>query len=286
MTRRLTTWAAVSAVSTALAISTHAGDAPSAGEVPFQLAGKVMFLKGSINGKGPYQLILDTGATETVITPPVAKALGVRTTAISAAQSKGFVKSLTVGGASVTNLGVYVFDPPQALSLRLDTGQDYHGLLGYTFVSRFLTTIDYARGCIRFDPLPPTKARTTSAGTNSIPFEVVEQLVRVPVVVNGAQQCNMLLDTGAAEVLFFPATARSLGLPAPTAAAPGPTFPRLRSLKLGNAEVQNVRAVVDNQADPRVSAYFAGILGYPFLSHFTLTLNYRDRILQLAPTGK
>jgi hypothetical protein len=33
-----------------------------------------------------------------------------------------------------------------------------------------------------------------------------------------------------------------------------------------------------------VAAYFGGILGYPFLSHFTLTLNYRDRVLQLAQT--
>jgi hypothetical protein len=36
----------------------------------------------------------------------------------------------------------------------------------------------------------------------------------------------------------------------------------------------------------RCSAYFAGILGYPFLSHFTLTLNYRDRVLQLVPAPK
>lgn len=257
-------------------------------EVPFELGGKVIFLKASINGKGPYRLILDTGATETVITPPVAKALGVKTSPVSPTQRKGAVQSIAVGGAEVTDLGVYVFDPPQALSLRLDAGLDYHGLLGYTFISRFLTTVDYSRSTVRFDALPsgPKQAGRTATGTNAIPFEVVEQLIRVPVSINGASPYYMLLDTGAAEVLLFPAMAKAMGLPAPTAKSPGPTFPLLKSVTLGPATVREVRAVVDSQADPRVSASFAGILGYPFLSCYVVTLNYRDRLLQLTPAAR
>lgn len=262
---------------TLLTTETRAAE-PDSNEIPFELAGKVIFVKATLNGKGPYRLILDTGATETVITPPVAKSLGVRTTPVSASQRKGTVQSISTGNAAVTNFGVYVFDPPQALSLRLEQGIDYHGLLGYTFISRFLTTIDYRRSRVRFGPLP---SRQTAVPTNAIAFEVIDHLIRVPVRINGANPYYMLFDTGAAEVLLFPGLARALKLPAPTAAAPGPTFPTLESVSLGQAEVRQIRAVVDTQADPRVSANFAGILGYPFTSRFTITLNYRDRLLFL-----
>lgn len=258
----------------------RAGDGAGS-EQAFELAAKVVVVKAAINGKGPYRLILDTGATETVITPPVAKALGVNTLPAAAGQRKGVVRSLAVGDAAVTNFGVYVFDPPQALSLRLEEGLDYHGLLGYTFISRFLTTVDYPRGVVRFAPLPLPRQAAAAAG--ALPFEVVEHMIRVPVRINGAKPFSMLLDTGAAEVLLFPALAQALKLPAPTAASPGPTFPLLASVAVGPAETRQVRAVVDTQADPRVAANVAGILGYPFLSHFTLTLNCRDRLLSLTP---
>ena len=39
--------------------------------------GPMILVNGSINGKGPYQFIVDTGATETVITPPTAQALKI-----------------------------------------------------------------------------------------------------------------------------------------------------------------------------------------------------------------
>jgi predicted aspartyl protease len=107
----------------------------------------------------------------------------------------------------------------------------------------------------------------------------------VPVRINGTGPVQLLLDTGAAEVLLFPKTARALDLPAPTSAAPAPTFPQLKTVTLGSAEVRQIRGVVDSQADPRVSANFAGILGYPFLSRFTITLNYRDKNLFLSPSS-
>lgn len=277
-------WRILSATA-ALAAGDNTTGSPKPSEVPFELGGKVVFLKAEINGKGPYRLILDTGATETVITPPVAKALGIKTTPVTAAQRRGTVQSLAVGSAIATNLGVYVFDPPQALSLRLDSGLDYHGLLGYTFISRFLTTIDYTKSTVRFDALPAPPRRTAPPVTNAntFAFEVVDHLIRVPVRINGSGPYLFMFDTGAAEILIFPPTARAIGLPAPTATAPAPTFPRLSTVSLGSAEISQVSAVVDSQADPRVSANFAGILGYPFLSHFSVTINYRERVAAISP---
>ena len=124
--------------------------APS-GEIPILIEGRVPFVKGSINGRGPFTFILDTGATETVITPPTAQMLGVRALPVSTRQKKGTVKTLQVGKYELQNLQVYVFDPPQALPLRLDKGMNYHGILGYSFLSRFVTTLDYRNETVRFE---------------------------------------------------------------------------------------------------------------------------------------
>jgi predicted aspartyl protease len=256
--------------------------------VAIEMHGRVLFLKASINNQGPFRLILDTGATETVITPPVANRLGIRTVAVSASQRKGTVTSLAVGTAAVTNLPVYVFDPPQAVSLRLDEGADYHGLLGYTFLSRFLTTLDCGLMQVSFTPLPTRSIRVRADGTdsNGVPFEVVEHLIRIPVRVNGSAPLRFLFDTGSAEVVLFPPTARALGFPAPPPGDASPRFAEAASVSIGTARMSRVRVVAAEIPDTRVTGNFQGIIGHPFLSNFAIAINYRDRVIRLSPASR
>src|SRR2546422_1684859 len=118
-------------------------------EIPFELEGRVIFVKGTINDRGPYTLILDTGATETILTPPTARALGIKAVPAGGHQAIAVAQSIAVGGVSVRNFPVFVFDPPEALSLRLDHGMNYHGILGHSFLSQFVVTIDYRHKTVR-----------------------------------------------------------------------------------------------------------------------------------------
>ncbi|MGQ9663019.1 MAG: hypothetical protein ACUVWX_11890, partial [Kiritimatiellia bacterium] len=43
-------------------------DAASNTEIPVEISGRVVFVRTSINGQGPFVLIVDTGATETILT--------------------------------------------------------------------------------------------------------------------------------------------------------------------------------------------------------------------------
>ena len=252
------------------------------------MQGRVLFLDARINGQGPFRLILDTGATETVITPPVARRLGIKTVPVSASQRKGSVASLAVGTAAVSDLTVYVFDPPQAVSLRLDEGADYHGLLGYTFLSRFVTTLDYGRMQVSFAPLPARPARVRADGTdsNGVPFEIVEHLIRVPIRIDGSGPLRFLFDTGSAEVVLFPPTARALGFPAPPPGDASPRFAEAKSISVGTAQMSGVKVVAAEIPDARVTGNFQGIIGYPFLSRFAIAINYRDRVLRLTPSAR
>lgn len=114
----------------------------AAGEGPVRLDGGVVRVETEVNGRGPFMFILDTGATETLVTPRVAKDLGLEVRGPSATQKKAIVQVLAVGDAVVSNLEVFVFDPPQALSLRIDRGVNYHGILGATFLSRYEVRLD------------------------------------------------------------------------------------------------------------------------------------------------
>jgi predicted aspartyl protease len=257
--------------------------------IPLEIHGRVIFVEGRVNGQGPFKLILDTGATETVLVPPVAVQLGLRGAPVSARQMKSRVASLSVGGWEARDLPVYVFDPPQALPLRLDKGINYHGLLGYSFLSLFVTTLDYGRKTVRFTPVtevPPTRAAVQAKrpGTLAIPFEVRQRLIHVRGTVNGKGPLTFLVDTGSAEMLIVPQTAKWLGLAtvSPGGGQPGVAFAQLARVTVGDAEVGDVPGIVHLlPGEQRAGANYHGILGYPFLSRFAVTINYRDRFLLL-----
>jgi len=260
-------------------------------EIPIEIVGKVIFVKGEVNERKPFTLILDTGATETVLTPAAAERAGVKA-AGSGGQRKGLVKSISAAGVTARNLTVCVFDPPQALSLRLDKGMDYHGILGYTFLSRFVTTIDYKRLRVRFVPtasyVREDEKTVAGAGKLVVPFQLNDDLIHAKAEVNGKTAVTFVIDTGSAEVVLLPQSAASLGIEA--ASLPGYEgigHTTLDSISLAGARAFRVPVIIHAPPQERRSRPgYDGILGYPFLSNFVVTVNYRDKVLVLEPAGK
>lgn len=253
-------------------------------EVPVDIIGRVLFVNAHVNGEGPFNFILDTGASETVIIPRLAKKLGVSSFPVSSCQRRGRVQSVAVGKATVEDLPVYVYDPPQALPLRLDKGIDYHGLLGYTFLRHFVTTVDYPKQRVRLRlPSRPPPAGTESTGKEErIPFTLLEQLIYVRGSVNGKGPVTFLLDTGSAEVLLWPSVAERLNLTTRAMPQYGHTaLARLARLGLGQAMVGNVPAIVRPAPAKPPSNRYHGILGYPYLSKFVVTVDYGSRVIML-----
>jgi predicted aspartyl protease len=265
----------------ALALAAAPAGRAQVADVPVDIASHLVFLKGRVNGQGPFTFILDSGATDTVLTPAAAGAAGVRRPVTILGRRRVVADALVVGGLTVSNLPVRVFDPPQALPLRLDHGLNYHGLLGYTFLTNFVTTLDYRARRVRFD----AGAGASGSAQPGVPLRVREGLTLVEARVNDVGPLTFAVDTGSAEVVLLPAAARRLRLaPVPSAAEPGVGFAALGRLAVGEAEVRNVPVVVHAAfAEDRSAPGYDGILGAPFLSNFVVTLDYRDRRLTLTP---
>ena len=250
-------------------------------EIPFDLEDRIILLKGFINGNGPQNLILDTGASETIITPPTAKKLGIRGIATTADQSIAKVDSISVGDAMVKNLPTYIFDPPQAISLRLDKGIDYHGILGYSFLSQFVTTIDYQKKTIELSSHQDFRSPKSSA---NILFDLVDHHIYIKGSIDGKTPVVLLFDTGAAETILCRQTAKQLNIQgSPMAHPPDALTATLGSLTVGQAMLKDLQIVIYDPPQAPVSGIrYDGILGYNFLSQFRITIDYQNRLLALT----
>lgn len=137
------------------AANSPAPSAPSSSDTPSEAAssgvariqftpGRPILVNARINGSGSTQLILDTGAQATVISPSALAALGVSYRNAARGAIRGVtgetsvlavrVESIEVEGARVGPLMVVSHDAG------LGTGTD--GLLGRDFLDQFVVTID------------------------------------------------------------------------------------------------------------------------------------------------
>ena len=109
-----------------------------------------------INGDGPYDFVLDTGAGGTVVSPELAKKLGLDVQNMQGiARGLGGdvqlqmakINSLSVGDSEITNSQVVVLDSskvsPKGKLIE-------NGIIGYDFLRNFETVIDYPSKQISF----------------------------------------------------------------------------------------------------------------------------------------
>jgi len=125
----------------------------SAGQVPLRVAGRggaVLMVATYINGTGPYNLVLDTGATLTCLDQRLARHLSLprKTGAIGLGAGVGgsgrvelvHVDSIRLGAATVRNLTACVLDLGH---LRELGAGGVSGLLGLNFLTPFHVTLDF-----------------------------------------------------------------------------------------------------------------------------------------------
>jgi predicted aspartyl protease len=131
----------------------------AAGEVAFTLAGPggaALIVPVHINGRGPYDFVLDTGATVTCLNEALSNELAlerVRGVVGTAAGVSGQgrlqlvnVDSLRIGHAAAHDLHACVVD----LQHLEGAGLDIDGLVGLNVMTNFRITLDFQRNVVTF----------------------------------------------------------------------------------------------------------------------------------------
>lgn len=127
----------------------------------FRLANNANFIivEAKLNGKGPFNLLVDTGATKTVVTKQIGQIFGLHKNVCGEkkALSGSFagttmtlskVESIQIGQAKSTGVEVGVQDLEP---LCRGVGEPLDGVLGYTFMKDYRVTINYPQQGISFE---------------------------------------------------------------------------------------------------------------------------------------
>ncbi len=255
-----------------------------------------ILLPTHVNGSGPYDFVLDTGAGRTMLTASLAKRAHVEPQEAKEARGiggarltarLGVASEISVADRVVRGVDVAILD-----ALPKCTGGA--GALGYSFLHDSFTAIDYPDGKLAFhDPCHgvPREFR----GCAHVPLRLASPtrpVVFVTPRMSDGLDCAFLLDTGASSTLISPRLAARLGLARHAdgqviGAAGGleAYAAELPAFRLGNWRIESLEAQIADafgSLSEAVGVPIDGILGYDVLSRFRVGLDYANERLYLA----
>lgn len=254
-------------------------DLPFSGDEPNRV---IVDLAPDGSGR-PFPLFLDTGATDSVLTPLLARELGV---GVRRHKSTPYRRPTRLG----RDLQFWIDDRSSDTGSR--TGWEY-GLLGGSFLAEYVLEIDFPGRRVRF--LDRRKYRVPEAATEPdeavVPMRVVANRPLLDVELDG-RSVRVLLDTGAPDTLIVSgAAAHKAGLELePIAEVSGGGV--LGPIDLFLAEVRELRlgpfafgpgfpVLVAPRGLYNQGTSTDSVLGYDVLSQFVVRLDYPRRRLWL-----
>ena len=256
-----------------------------------------------VNGRGPYNFILDTGAAQTLISPGLASSLGVH----SETEEKAFgaggavqillarVDSIAVGSVRQENAQVAIANEFEQIGAALKAQVD--GDLGFSFMKDFRVTVDYQRNVLRLARASDNHDENSHDAT-TVPFTLAsaEPLIVVQAVVNEQGPFQFALDTGAGRTVLTPELAERLNIGVTKEVKGAGVGGKVRlagatvdSLSLSGATVRDHDVVVGafiHTISAAVGTKLEGIVGHNFLNQFLLTIDYPQNRLTLAVPRK
>lgn len=264
---------------------------------PFRLINNHIYADVSVDGKGPYQFIFDTGGVN-MLTPPTAKELGLKAEGQvqgngtgAGHMDVGFTKvdSLRLGDAVVKSQ-VFAVIPLNSMSVVEGVGMP--GMVGFETFRRFVTRVDY--GTSKITLIRPDAFDPRDAGT-AIPFVFDGNSIEVQASYKGASG-KFTIDTGSRASLTVngPFAAKydlakdGKGIDAVTGwGIGGPSRGiTLRGDALSIGPVTINAPVVEISTDKGgdfTDASIAGNIGAGILKRYIVTLDYEHSKIYLKP---
>ena len=280
-------------------VSSSAQVKPPVIEIPFEYYRNEIILQVKVNGKGPFNMMLDTGTDPNAIDLVTAKQLGLKLKPLGKPATGGGTEvnlpygtelsAVEVGGLTAKDLEAVAINLSK-VSDRL--GKPLHGVLGHGLLHGRIVQIDYAKRVVRFYSASPiSKAANTPART-VMSFRYVDNVLIDDVSINGKKVVGNL-DTGSnGGFSLTPEAVALLGLEEEVSRAKVTTdvgyngVAENREGKVGNVTVGGI------SVDAPAATFFGkgtghdkkpwGInIGNVFLKDFILTIDYRKKLVML-----
>ncbi|QQL49763.1 aspartyl protease family protein [Mucilaginibacter ginkgonis] len=272
--------------------------------VPFKMVRNMVIIKTMINGKGPYNFVMDTGVGLIVITDPaIGDSVGLskrhvkvsglgNSTEYSATVTSGL--NFNINGIVGENLSAAVLQKDR-FGLSNYAGMPIHGLLGYDFFNSLAVKFSFWDSTMIVARTGAIKALRKGF---KLPIIIDQNKPYATAKVQYAEypetDAKLVVDFGAGHSLLLDNYIRNNTLPQKYIKANlgvGLTGPlegllsRVAMLKIGKYEFKNVITsfpIVDTAANRR-SIDRDGNLGLGILKRFTLIVDYQGGFIDLKP---
>lgn len=277
--------------------------AAAASPVPIDDLGGILVVPVTVNGKGPFHFILDTGAGITVITPQLAKTLALTTTQGGQiggmGQAQLTMQQVTLdrvgfGDVERTGIETAIVPLPRTLTYQGAYGT-IDGILGYTFFKDYVLTFDVAN---KWAEMISPAAFKAPDGVGPLPLTFAEN--RVPLVdldVAGARGV-FELDSGSNGVVIVSqdfARAHDVGKGyenghtsqyTGVGGSVGTLQVRVPQVTIGDTVLHEL-AVDVSSANAGVLArdHLDGTIGHDVLSRFAVTVDYPGSRVWMEPAA-
>ena len=270
-------------------------------EFPFEFYKHEIILQVSVNGKGPFNMMLDTGTDPSGVDLATAKELGLKLhplgkeiTGGGTDANKGYYTQLPlveVGTFTAKNVDALAIDLSK-VSERL--GKPLHGVLGHSVLNGRIVQIDYPNHVVRFyarSPLSKTEQANTSKRT-VMSFRYVDNVLIDDVSVNGKKMVGNL-DTGSSGSFnLTPAAVSYLGLEEEVSRAPvtsdvgfnGVSENKrgtIRNVTIGKISIDEPAVIFFGKGTGRDKKPWGINIGNVFLKDFVLTIDYKKKVIIL-----
>jgi predicted aspartyl protease len=192
---------------TTLAAASSAAPGPSSNVVSVRtLRGFLMIAQVSIDDRGPFDFLIDTGSNTTLLDPGLADELGLHakdklqlaSLSTTAGVPRYFLEKLSVGTAALSNLEALALPLTQLRAL----DSNVRGVLGMNFLLHFSFRLDFDTPALELYSSP--EAARIPAGLR-VPVQINQARLLVSVVSSAALHGSwrLALDSGISQLLVF-----------------------------------------------------------------------------------
>jgi predicted aspartyl protease len=275
-------------------------------EIPFDFYRNEIILQVKVNGKGPFNMMLDTGTDPSTIELNTARELGLKLIPLGSPPVGGgtaprmvygvYLPSIEVGG----EVGVLAANKVEAVAIDMSKiserlGKPLHGVIGHSVLRGRIVQIDYPNRVVRFysrSPFASAGKQSNTAKRSVVPFRYVDNVLIDDVFVNGKKMVGNL-DTGSNGMFdLTPAAVALLGMEEEVKQSLASSDVgyngvsdnkkgKLTNVTIGGISVDAPEVVFFGKGTGRDKKPWGINIGNVFLKDFVVTIDYRRKLVTL-----